>query len=203
MPARDTGDRPLRWPWRVAAAAPVCLCASTLLAPRPGAPLVVVLGVDGHGWSFLAALATAALTGTAVGGLVHVLTRGRSAWWADLLTSVTFLLLTLAALLALPIALLVGSLAFKNSYRDLGAVDGRDVVVQQFAGWDGDDDVAAGFRIGPFVSFEARSDGYLRRPSAGIDAWHFVVGTTPGAVLVDYRAGDGPRQSGVLRLPRP
>jgi hypothetical protein len=123
---------------------------------------VVLFGIDGYGWSFLFGLATALSTAVFVGGVVHLITRDRNGWWACLSRAITALLLAFAPLAGFPLALLGGVLSFKNSYREVGAVDGHAIVVQQFAGWRGADSLSAGYRDGPFVSSDAQNDSYLR-----------------------------------------
>lgn len=192
----------LRWPWRVGAGASCALYASTLLHPRDGQPLVVLFDIDGYGWSFLFGSTTALLTAGFIGGLVHLLTRRRQGSWSGIVRDVTPALLVIGALGGIPIALLGGALSFKNSYREVGAVDGHAVVVQQFVGWRGADSLDAGYRAGPLVSFAAHTDSYLRRTFTDIRSWHFRLTTTATTVIVHYRSDDHPDQTGALTLPR-
>jgi hypothetical protein len=193
---------PVRWPWRVGAGGVTALYASTLVYPRAAEPLVVLFGIDGYGWSFLFGVATALLTAAFIGGVVHLITRNRDGWWAGLSRALTAALLALGLLAGFPLALLGGVLSFKNSYREVGTVDGHAIVVQQFAGWRGADFLDAWYRDGPLVSFDAQNDSYLRRTFTDIRSWNFQMTTTATTVVVHYRSTDHPEQAGTLTLPR-
>lgn len=178
------------------------LYASTLLHPRAGQPLVVLCDVDGYGWSFLFGVATALLGGACIGGLVHLLTRRREGSWSRSVRDVTPALLAIALFAGIPLALLGGVLSFKNSYRELGVVDGHTVVVQQFVGWRGAVFLDAGYRNGPLVSFNARVDSPSWRTSTDIGSWRFWTATTATTVIVHYRSSDRPSRTGSLTFPR-
>lgn len=178
------------------------LYASTLVHPRPGQPLVVLFDVDGYGWSFLFGLVTALLGAAFIGGVLHLLTRRRKGSWSRFVRDVTPALLAIALFAGVPLALLGGVLSFKNSYREVGVVDGRTVVVQQFAGWRGAVFLDAGYRHGPLVSFNAQVDSPSWRTSTDIDSWQFSVATTATTVIVHFRSSDRPSRTGTLTFPR-
>ena len=198
----DRAPRLLKWPWRTASGAVTALGTSTLLYPRGTQPAVVVLGVDGYGWSFLFGVTTALLTAVFLIGAMHLITRDRRSWWADLLATLIAIVLLTGVGLGFPIAWIGGALSFKNNYREVGTVDGHTIVIEQFVGWRGADSVYAGYRTGPLVSFNSETDSYLQRTFTDIHSWRFELTTTATTVAVHYRSNDHPSQTGTLTLPR-
>lgn len=192
--------RPLRWPWRAGAAALSAFGASTLLYPRYPGPTVVVLGVDGFGWSYVFGVATALLAALFIGGILYAVVQQHHTWWAELLQTLGTAALLITLVVAAPIALLGGALSFKNSYREIGSVDGRTIVVQQFAGWRGADSLNAGYRNGPLVTFASRSNTTLHRTLTDISTWQFDVTANGTTVQVHYSSSDTPIQTGTLVL---
>lgn len=163
---------------------------------------MVVLGVDGFGWSFVLGVATVLLVALFIGALVYAVVRKHHAWWAALLHTLAMAALLVGLVVSVPVAVLGGALSFKNSYREAGSVDGRTIVVQQFAGWRGADSLDAGYRSGPLVTFAARSDTPLRRTFTDISTWHFAVEASGSTVEVHYCSSDDPAQTGTLVLER-
>ena len=91
-----------------------------------------------------------------------------------------------------------------DTYRTVGVVDGRDLVVSQHAPLNFENELDAGFRDGLVVDFDATGDLAASSPSTDITGsdWTFTVSVHPRTVVITYSGNSYRPTHGTLTLPR-
>lgn len=158
--------------------------ASALGAPRQGE--LLVWGIDGNGWRFLATAAAFLLLCIAICWVAVEIAAAAPRAWRTATGYITCSIVATGLLLIAWPAFIIGALSFSSEYRTIDAVDGQDLVVRRGIGL-GDSSLQVGLRHGAFVEFGGTTGDTLvhaaPRPFAD---WSFSVRKQRDQITIHY-----------------